>query len=61
MTVTPKLCLRCYYARMRRDICGVYCTGAWMCKDGKCEHFRDWRNTNGKGRDENGDANKFAH
>ena len=53
MTVTPKLCLKCYYARDRRDIAGVYCTGKWLCKDGKCEHFKYWRNSSGKGRGEN--------
>ena len=42
MTAKPKFCLICYYARMHKDICGVYCKG------GKCEHFRDLRNTNGK-------------
>ena len=49
MTVTPRLCLKCYYARDRRDIAGVYCTGKWLCKDGKCEHYKYWRNAEQKG------------
>lgn len=33
-----KLCAICHYARMRTDICGIYCTKGFV-KDGKCEMF----------------------
>ena len=39
---TDKLCVFCYYARMRTDICGIYCTGGFLAKDGKCERFEDY-------------------
>ena len=35
-----KLCVHCYYARMRTDICGIYCTGGFVKPDGTCEKFR---------------------
>lgn len=35
-------CVTCHYARMRRDICGIYCTGGFA-HDGKCEHYKNWR------------------
>lgn len=34
-----KLCVLCHYARMREDICGIYCTGGFVEKDGTCRHF----------------------
>ena len=37
-----KLCLDCHYARMRTDICGIYCTGG-LVKDGKCEKFKPYK------------------
>ena len=37
-----KLCIDCYYARMRTDICGIYCTGGFVV-DGKCERFKPYR------------------
>lgn len=36
-------CISCYYARMRRDICGIYCTGGFVKADGKCDHWEDYR------------------
>ena len=36
-----KICAWCYYARMRRDICGIYCTGGFENPDGSCDHFLD--------------------
>lgn len=36
-------CVTCYYARMRRDICGIYCTGGFEKEDGKCDHYDNWR------------------
>lgn len=38
-----KICAWCFYARMRDDICGIYCTGGLENEDGTCEHFRDSR------------------
>ena len=35
------LCVNCWYARMRTDICGIYCTKGFV-KDGKCERFEDF-------------------
>ena len=37
-----KLCVFCYYARMRTDICGIYCTKGFVV-DGKCERFREYK------------------
>lgn len=34
-----KLCVLCHYARMREDICGIYCTGGFVEQDGTCRHF----------------------
>lgn len=39
---STKLCVSCYYARPRKDICGVYCTTGFA-KDGKCEKYRNYR------------------
>ena len=33
METKPNPCIMCYYARMRRDICGIYCTGGFLVKD----------------------------
>ena len=40
------VCAWCYYARMRRDICGTYCTGGFENSDGTCDHFVDWKALN---------------
>lgn len=33
-------CIDCYYARMRTDICGIYCIGSfWKEPDGSCSHW----------------------
>lgn len=34
--------MSCYYARMRTDICGIYCTRGFV-EDGKCERFREYK------------------
>lgn len=36
------LCVSCYYARMRKDICGIYCTRGFV-ENGKCERFREYK------------------
>ena len=38
------ICVLCCYARMRKDICGVYCVGEfWKKPDGSCDHFLDYK------------------
>lgn len=38
------VCLDCYYAREREDICGIYCVGAYFKQeDGTCEHWRHYK------------------
>lgn len=37
--MADKLCVLCHYARMREDICGIYCTGGFVEQDGTCRHF----------------------
>lgn len=32
-------CTTCWYARMREDICGTYCTGGFLVRDEKCKHY----------------------
>lgn len=39
-----ELCVFCYYARMRTDICGIYCTKGFVV-DGKCERFREYKSS----------------
>lgn len=36
-----ELCVSCHFARMRDDICGIYCTGGFVESDGKCRHYKD--------------------
>ena len=36
------LCVSCYYARMRTDICGIYCTKGFV-ENGRCERFKPYR------------------
>lgn len=36
-----KLCVSCHYARMRDDVCGIYCTGGFVESNGKCKHYKD--------------------
>lgn len=34
------ICVSCYYARMRKDICGIYCVGSFFKNpDGSCGRF----------------------
>lgn len=40
----PNPCVLCDYARMRRDICGIYCAGEFFKKpDGTCDHFKEYK------------------
>lgn len=32
-------CVFCWHARMRKDICGTYCTGGFENKDGTCDRY----------------------
>lgn len=35
-------CPFCYFARMKKDICGIYCAGEFFKEtDGTCKHFID--------------------
>lgn len=36
------ICPWCYFARMRKDICGIYCTGGFTNSDGSCDHFKSY-------------------
>ena len=37
-------CPFCYYARMKKDICGIYCVGEHFKEpDGTCRHFINYR------------------
>lgn len=36
------LCVSCYYARMRTDICGIYCTRGFV-ENGRCKRFKPYR------------------
>lgn len=42
-------CVFCYYARMRRDICGIYCTGGFQSEAGECKHFKPWNSSETEG------------
>lgn len=46
MTEEKKICAWCWHARMKRDICGIYCTGGFENPDGTCDHFLDSKNNN---------------
>lgn len=37
------LCVKCHYARMRTDICGIYCTGGFVKEDGTCDRFKPYK------------------
>lgn len=38
------ICVFCDYARMRDDICGIYCVGQCMKKpDGTCDYFKPYQ------------------
>lgn len=50
------ICVSCYYARMRRDICGIYCVGEAAKKpDGTCDRYLNWKQAK-KIRKENNDG-----
>ena len=46
--VSSKMCVSCYYARMRTDICGIYCTGGFVKADGTCDKFKYYSTQNEK-------------
>ena len=41
--MSENLCCHCYYARVRKDICGIYCTSGFENPDGTCEHYRHYK------------------
>lgn len=43
MENTKSICAWCYFSRMRKDICGIYCTGGFENPDGTCNHFKDYQ------------------
>lgn len=50
------ICVSCHYARMRRDICGIYCVGKCLKnEDGACDHYLHYRKAK-KGKEKNGAA-----
>ena len=40
------LCIACYYARERDDICGIYCTTGFV-ENGVCEMFVEYEEEGG--------------
>ena len=42
------LCISCFYAREREDICGIYCTTGFV-KDGECKMFKEWEEESEEG------------
>lgn len=36
-------CVACHFARMRTDICGIYCTGGFVKPDGTCDKFKPYK------------------
>lgn len=46
------ICISCHYARMRRDICGIYCTGGFAKEDGQCEHYKNYKDRRKEKRNE---------
>jgi len=51
-----KICAWCWYARMKRDICGIYCTGGFENPDGSCDHFLDSKTVMPKKHEEDNDG-----
>ena len=50
MSEQANICVYCYYARMRKDICGIYCVGQfWKKPDGTCVHYKYYKNRQKKG------------
>lgn len=35
------LCVSCWFARMRTDVCGVYCTSGFV-KNGECQYYESY-------------------
>lgn len=57
----PNPCIMCHYARMRTDICGIYCTGGFVSEDGRCEHFEDYEERRRKQRRERAIQKQSLH
>ena len=39
---SSNICVLCEHARMRDDVCGIYCVGEyWKNDDGTCGHFKE--------------------
>jgi hypothetical protein len=37
-------CLTCHYARMKKDICGIYCVGSYFLdKNNTCSHYKNYK------------------
>jgi len=44
LAMKEDICVYCYYARMREDICGIYCVGGCMKEsDGTCKKFKEYK------------------
>lgn len=43
LDVMRSLCVHCCFARMRTDICGIYCTGGFVKEDGTCDRFKAYK------------------
>lgn len=41
MSNSKHICPWCYFARTKKDTCGVYCTGGLENPDGTCDRFID--------------------
>lgn len=42
MSEEKHICIFCRYAGMRRDICGIYCTGGFENAEGMCNYFKPY-------------------
>ena len=56
MKEEKKICAWCWYARMKREICGIYCTGGFENPDGSCDHFLDSKTVMPKKHEEDNDG-----
>lgn len=50
------VCAWCYYARMRTDICGIYCTGGFVNEDGCCDRYLSYDEYKKRKRKKEGEA-----
>lgn len=43
------ICVLCEHARMRTDICGIYCVGSYFKReDGSCDYFKEHKKRRNK-------------